>query len=101
MTEPLPGTLRAAREIAVEAHRIYGQRDNRETEGYDGALAEFAQDAIERESGLRELVEEVEQTINHMFHADGCNMPVDAPHCICGRNVRWHALRAVLAKVKE
>ena len=28
-------------DIACEAHRIYGQRDARDTDGYDGALAEF------------------------------------------------------------
>ena len=32
--------------IAREAHRIYGQRDNRDTDGFDAALVEFIEDGM-------------------------------------------------------
>ena len=44
MPEPTP--KERSRIIADDAHRIYGQRDERDTEGFDGALAELAEDHI-------------------------------------------------------
>lgn len=46
MSDPTPTIKQRAVSIACDAHRIYGQRDDRPTEGHDGALAEYAEDQI-------------------------------------------------------
>lgn len=76
---------RAAKRIAVGAHRIYGQRDNRETEGFDGALAEFGADVIAEECPTEALRAENEKLVKR----------------ITGRAERRKKLESEVARLRE
>lgn len=90
MTHPTPAHTPGERgvSIACDAHRRYGQRDNRETEGYDAGLAEYAADEIEAacselqadNARLREALGKLEGNDEH---------PENRCERCGGRNICW------------